>query len=385
MRVNRYHILILFLLVIGSCIEPYTPVLEESQEVMVISGMISDSAGRHTVTVSLSSPYRFPEFNGVENCDVTLINQNGEIISYFDEGNGSYAADIPASYLNVGDAASIRVLTSDGKEYVSLPDTILACPELDSVYWELDYIGTNDPAVDLPGIQFYLDMNGKASDSRNIIWQVNETWEYWASLFGTSILYSWSEGEEFYTGPIFKCWKSYPLNNIYTVSTRNLSQNKIQRMPLNFVSNETDRLSVSYRLLVKQQSVTSNAFDYWQRMNEQALSAGTLYETQPASVPGNIYCTNNPKEEVLGYFYASQVKTKSVFVHNNNLFDFYVPHIECEYQPLSTLWQREHIDFPVYIYSPGPFQPSFWEEEECFDCRVQGGDITKPENWESWH
>lgn len=385
MPANRKYILILFILLLGSCIEPYEPKLDESQEVVVISGMISDSPGRHTVAISLSSPYHWPEFQGIENCNVMIINQKGEVISYFDEGEGIYAADIPDNYLQVGDAVSLLVTTPDNKEYHSTYDTILACPDLDSVYWKQQNMNTSDPGVTLPGIQFYLDMSGQPTDSKNIIWRVDETWEYWASLFGNSVMWSWNSSEDFDTGEVFKCWKSYPLDQIFTASTRNLSANKIQRMPLNFVSNETDRLSVTYSLYVRQQSVTLKAYEYWQRMNEQAFSSGGLYETQPASVQGNISSTDDPQELVLGYFYASQVREKRIFVHNNNLFDFYVPHIECEYQPLSTLWKRENIDFPVYLYFPGPFKPAFWGPAECFDCRVQGGDAVKPVNWESWH
>jgi len=385
MPANRNYILILLMLVLGSCIEPFQPKLEESQEVLVISGMISDSPGRHIVSVSNSSPYRWPEFNEIENCNVTVINQKGEIISYFDEGEGIYSANLPDDFLEVGDAVSLMVTTPDNKEYQSTYDTILACPDLDNVYWEQQNMSTSDPDKNLPGIQFYLDMSGQLSDSRNIIWRIDETWEYWASLFGNVVMWGWGNSEEFDTEQVFKCWKSYPLDHVFTASTRNLSANQIQRMPINFVSNETDRLSVTYSLDVRQQSVTQKTYEYWQRMNEQAFSTGGLYETQHASVHGNISCTSDPQELVLGYFYASQVKEKRVFVHNNNLFEFYVPHIQCEYQPLNTLWGRENLDFPVYLYYPGPFQPAFWGPAECFDCRVQGGEAVKPQNWESWH
>jgi hypothetical protein len=384
MPVTRNHILILFCVICCSCVEPFEPVLEESQEVLVISGMISDGPGRHTVTVSLSAPYRWPDFNGMENCVVTVTDQHGNTVDYIDEGEGTYAADIPDSFLEVGDAVSLHVLTPDHGEYWSSFDTILACPDLDSVYWELQYMETPDPDISLPGIQFYLDMSGKPSDSRNIIWRVNETWEYWASLIGNFIMWDWGYMEEFWSGKVFKCWKSYPLDHIFAMSTRNLSTNEIRKMPLNFVSNKSDRLQVTYSLYVQQQSLSLEAYDYWQRMNEQVVSSGGLYEKQPASVRGNICSTDHPEELVLGFFYASQVKEQRIFVHNNNLFDFFIPHIDCEYQPLQTLWQSDNIEFPVYIYVPGPFQPLLWGPQECFDCRLQGGDTIRPKIWESW-
>jgi hypothetical protein len=365
-------------------VEPFEPELEESQEVLVISGMISDSPGRHIVTVSLSSPYRTPSFQGMEYCVVTVTDQDGNMIHYSDEGVGIYSADLPDSFLEVGDAASLYVLTPDRGEYRSTYDTILPCPEIDSLYWESQYMETSDPEFSRPGIQFYLDMSGSLSDSRNMIWRVNETWEYWASLFGNVIKWSFHHSEEFFSREIYKCWKSFPLDHIYTGSTRNLSSNELRKVALNFVSNETDRLHVTYSLQVQQQSLSLEAYDYWQRMNEQAAESGGLYEKQPASVAGNIYSVDQEETVVLGYFYASQVREQRIFVHNNNFFDFYIPHIDCEYEPLSTLWRTGNIKYPVYIYAPGPFQPSFWGPQECFDCRLQGGDTIRPEQWESW-
>jgi hypothetical protein len=384
MQVNKFHIILLTGLLCGSCIVPYEPDLEESQKVVVINGMISDRPGRHEVTVSLSSPYRDPVFQGMGSCVVTVTNQDGNTIRYTDQGDGVYAAYIPDDFLSVGDQACLIVEAPDGNDYYSSCESILASPELDTVYWELGTLETSDPEFSRPGIQFYLDMTGKSSDSRNVIWRVQETWEYWASLFGNRIMTGWGTVKEFRTNVIFKCWKSYPLDRIYTATTRNLSENRLVRFPLNFVSNETDRLSVTYSLYVQQQSVSDDAYDYWKRMNEQSSESGGMYEKQPASVPGNIQCANNPDQVVLGYFYASQVREQRIFVHNNNLFDFNVSHISCEFEPMSTLGIHSSIKFPVYLYVPGPFKPSFWGPAECFDCRLQGGDTIRPEIWETW-
>ncbi|MBE9516978.1 MAG: DUF4249 domain-containing protein [Bacteroidetes bacterium] len=384
MPVNKFHIILTLILLCGSCVEPFEPMLEESRKVLVISGMISDQPGRHEIRVSLSSPYKELVFQGVDFCMVAVEDQEGNMVHYSNTGEGVYVADLSDSFLEVGDAVRVQVLTPEDRLYRSSYDTILACPELDSVYYELGQQETPDPEFTRPGIQFYLDMTGTPADSRNIIWQVDETWEYWASLFGTHILRGWGDSDMFLTNTIFKCWKQAPLDHVYIGSTRNLSSNELRKLPLNFVSNETDRLSVTYRLHVKQQSLSLAAYDYWKRMNDQSVESGGMYEKQPASVIGNIYNVDDPEEVVLGYFYATQLREQRLFVHNNMLFEFNVPHIHCEYQPMSSIGLLGPDHFPVYLYIPGNFQPSFWGFEECFDCRVQGGDTIRPINWESW-
>lgn len=374
----------LFCMICSSCVEPFEPVLEESQEVMVISGMITDRPGRHTLSVSRSSPYTTPEFQPVEFCVVTATDQDGNMIHYTHEGDGVYAVDVPDSFLEVGDAVSLQVFTPEMQEYRSAYDTILPCPDFDSLYYEIQERETPDPEKNVMGIQFYLDMSGSSSDSRNIMWQVDETWEYWASLFGTHRWHEDGTVEQFRSNPLFNCWKSFPIDRLYTATTRNLSSNEIKGMALNYVSNQTDRLSVTYSLLVKQQSLSREAYDYFQRLNEQAAEAGGLYDIQPSSVKGNLYSVYDPDEVVLGFFHATQLREKQIFVHNNNYFEFFIPHISCEYLPLSWIWDGGRKEYPIYIYNPGNFQPSMTGPQECFDCRLQGGTTNRPVNWESW-
>jgi len=384
MPVSRIYILLLSGLLCNSCIEPFEPVLKETQEVMVISGMISDRPGRHTISVSRSSSYKDPVFQPVEFCVVTVTDQEGNMIHYTDEGEGIYSADIPDSYLEVGDAASLHVIAPDMREYRSSYDTILPCPDIDKVYFEITESETSDPEIILPGIQFYLDMSGDASDSRNILWQVDETWEYWAALIGNKRMWADRRVEDYRSNVIFKCWKDNPLDQFYIATTRNLASNELKRLALNFVSNETDRLSITYRLLVKQQSLSYSAYDYFLQMNEQAVESGGLYGTQPASVRGNVYSVNDPEEVVLGFFHATQVQEQQIFVQNNNYFEFNIHHISCVYEPLYVISTWPRIEYPVYIYSEGPFKPSWTALPECFNCLLQGGDTIRPVNWESW-
>lgn len=306
------------------------------------------------------------------------------MIHYRDEGDGVYALDLSESFLELGDSASLYVMTPNGREYRSSYNALLPCPEIENLYWELQYKETSDPEKSLPGIQFYLDMSGETSDSRNIIWRLTESWEYWASLYGNKVMWDVHNREDFSSSEIFKCWKSIPMDHIYTGSTRNLSSNQLRKVVLNFVSNETDRLRVSYRLLVKQQSLSLEAYDYWQRMNKQATESGGMYEELPASVRGNIYAVDEWQDEVLGFFYVSQVREQCIFVHNNNLFDFSIPYLDCEYEPVGNIWGQATINYPLYLYDPGPFYPNLSGPQECFDCRLQGGDTIKPIPWESW-
>ncbi|GAG55301.1 unnamed protein product, partial [marine sediment metagenome] len=83
MPANRYYIILLLLLMMcNACIEPYEPVINEAQEVIVIDGMISDRPGNHRVSVSMSSPYGDPVFRPVGGCVVSVQDNLGNIEFY---------------------------------------------------------------------------------------------------------------------------------------------------------------------------------------------------------------------------------------------------------------------------------------------------------------
>ena len=388
MQVNKYHILFLLLLTCDSCIEPFEPVIKESPKVLVINGKITDQPGMHYVEISRSTPYRNPSYQPVSGYVVFVTDENGEMIPFLEREPGKYSADIPGSFLAVGKAYRLQVFTPNQREYCSEYDTLLACPPIDSIYYEVETRETSGTDFILGGIQFYVDMTGAASDSRNFMWQLEETWEYWAALFSQYIRREGEEVISFHSNDhFFKCWKTYPIGEIYTKTTRNLSVNALRRNSLNFVSNETDRLKVKYSLLVKQQSLTRRSYIYWEKMRAQSRETGGLYETQPSSAIGNISNTTDPDEVVLGIFYATQQRTKRIMVNNvsseNDPFEFKIPYLTCEWEDATATFQSGS-DFPYYLKSNNPTgygPPYLTADQICFDCRIRGGINVKPDYW----
>ena len=390
MPVNKYYILLLLILTCDSCIEPFEPVIKEYQRVLVINGKITDQPGMHYVEISRSTPYNYPSYEPVWGCMVMVTDENGNRIHFPEREIGKYGADIPGSFLAVGKAYSlqVQVFTPFQKEYCSEYDTLLACPPIDSIYYEVETRETSGTDFILGGIQFYVDMTGAASDSRNFMWQLEETWEYWAALFSQYIRREGGEVISFHSNDHFyKCWKTYPIGEIYTKTTRNLSVNALKRNSLNFVSNETDRLKVKYSLLVKQQSLTRRSYVYWEKMRAQSRETGGLYETQPSSAIGNICNTTDPDEVVLGIFYATQQRTKRIMVDNvsgeNDPFEFEIPCLTCEWEDATGTFQSVS-DFPYYLKSnhPSGYGPPYLTADQiCFDCRIRGGINVKPDFW----
>ena len=66
------------LLVLASCINPFVPEIEQSDEIkLVIGGGITAGKEEQIVNISLSSPVTDPEYVGLTSCNVTIMDDLG--------------------------------------------------------------------------------------------------------------------------------------------------------------------------------------------------------------------------------------------------------------------------------------------------------------------
>jgi hypothetical protein len=366
-----------------SCIEPFEPEIKESQNMLVINGNITDKPGWHYVDISRSSEYNDPAFIPVGGCVVRVEDQNGKGVTYSEDQPGIYKADLEESFLNVNSTYRLYVYTQDGKEYLSEYDSLHACPPVDSIYYEIDLPESDDPHFTfLGGVQFHVDVRGKKSDSRNFLWKLEETYLYPADYY---IQYIW-ENESVYefdppTDSLTWCYTGGPISEIYTASTRDLVANELNRYPLNYVSTWGPQLRYEYGLLVTQYSLSDQAFLYWDKIGSMIDEEGGLYETQPSNARGNFYNINDAEEQVLGFFYASQVKEKWIQFERpiEKMYNFDEP---C-WLELANLDNLASGTFMISVDEDGmgpPFGYSW--DNECFDCRMQGGSLEPPAYWQ---
>lgn len=76
----------------------------------------------------------------------------------------------------------------------------------------------------------------------------------------------------------------------------------IDRHPVIYISNLTDRLKTKYSILVNQYSLNEDEYNYWKKLKNITVSVGGLHDIIPSLIPSNIVCIENPGEKVLGYF-----------------------------------------------------------------------------------
>lgn len=69
------------------------------------------------------------------------------------------------------------------------------------------------------------------------------------------------------------------------------------------------RFALGYYIIAHQQSLSEGASDYWEKVSQIVSRTGSFFEPPVGVIASNIHNVKNPKEEVLGYFYCSEIAT----------------------------------------------------------------------------
>jgi len=382
--VYRLVIVGLIVLLCHSCIDSFTPVIDEIQEVMVIEGMISDGPGIHKLKVSRSTPYNTPSYKPVKGCVVTVQDNEGNLEFYSESihEDGLYEAWLEEPFLEVGKAYSVQVITPSNETYASEYDTLLACPPIDSLYYVERIFSGEKPDDTWNGIQFFNDVRGHQGGARNFRWKGIATWEYHSPYTAEYIRHR-EETIPYLKDSVSTCYLTETIARVYVASTNMLSENTIFQNKLHHVSNQTPRLTERYTLLVEQHSLTDQAYAYWEKLAAQSANSASLFEAQPSGSPGNIYNVNSSHEKVLGCFYATQIQEERIVVDKTEL-SFSLNSYTCE---LDSLMDNSKFLFDEYYYvfslsqfgPPGP--PWLTAPKNCFDCTLLGGSNQIPDFW----
>lgn len=370
-------------IMLQSCIMPYEPhILSKDINKYVVSGQVTDNSEYQVVSISRASSAGEPQYIPVPNCNVRILDDTGNEFLMQESSPGVYKVQIDKNYLNPGTSYKVDVLTSDGVNIESDFDRMSECPVVDSVYYVRKESLTNSHGQVTNGLQFYIDLNCGNINSHFFRWEAIETWEHHAPY----------PREWYYDGTVHHiwppdisrtvCWSTEPVRNIYTLSTLDLVENKYYMLPLHLVDNHTSKLMYGYSLLINQIAMSEAAYSYWDQLRINSSEQGGLYEKQPLSIRGNLHNITNPDQVILGFFSASSVKSKRIFVSDVKDFAFdFTTYCSPDTLRVGGLHSIDPSEYPAFL--AGNKLKFFMVQlsQYCVDCMALGGTNIKPAFW----
>ena len=372
MRYFRYILLLLIAQVLNSCISQFIPKTSEDKELLVVEGLITDNTDINTIKLSRSLPLGTKvTLNPVSGYLVTISDDLGNTYSLTETTPGTYVTN-PSEFRGmVGRSYTLHINPNSPNNshfYESYPVEMKPVPPIDSLYYEKVIIEpTTNISAGKSGAQIYLNTHDPENTCKYYRWEYTETWEFILP----------------YMVPNNICWVSENSDVINIKNTTIIAEAKIDRFPINYISNETDKLKVKYSILVNQYSLNEDEYLYWEKLQKFSQEVGGLYDMIPSAVSSNILCIDDPNQKVQGYFSVSANTSKRIFIkdHFTGLANPYSADRCVADTIFDGNWPQGIGDYVWIIASQ--FMPPYIVTsyvKGCYDCTVRGTKIP-PDFW----
>ena len=374
------------LALLSACTDPYMPqALTTPPSYLVVDGFMNPqgvTAIKLSRTFAIASKAAPP---AEAKATVYVEEEAGSRTLLREAPTGTYSSSSLA--LNTARLYRVRILTLGGKEYASDFVSVKITPPIDDFNWRAEN----------SGVSIRLSTHDAANATHFYRWDYVETWEI-NPIYRPQV--------EYQAGTIdfpdikipypTKCWGTAPSTAVLLANTTPLAQDVVADRQLRLLPPASERLNTRYSVLVRQQALTREEFDYWELLRKNTESIGSLFDPQPVQLTGNVRCLSNPAEPALGFVGAHSVTEKRLFVDRRDLpRNWPTPSGYEACFPPDTLWlSKPPLKYPLEAlksyFSSGELIPIEHitllgigytaKTRDCVDCRTRGSSV-RPSFW----
>ena len=274
-RYTNLLMLIVLVIVMFSCDTETTVNLGTPEQRLVVEGRIELIAGAsdqvHEITLSVIGDFfRNEQTPRAVGADVWVTSSGNVRHDFIETSDGLYSNNTLMPALN--ETYTLHIVWN-GQEYQAV-ETLVPGPPIDSIYQQFE----EGNLFEDEGIKVAIDF----TDAEEV-----ENYYFWETYLDGELQILPDPGNK---------------NNLIA-NDEFFDGNKIE----GYFPNEEAIFDPGDQVLVKQIALSSNAYDYYFILFDQAAKTGALIDTPPVPVRGNIRNVSNPDDYALGYFFASQV------------------------------------------------------------------------------
>jgi len=299
-------------------------------------------------------------------------------IQFINPANGRYTPADPDFSGEIGRSYKIHIETADGIVCESMAETLPEPIPLDDVKYEFKD-GRNDREK---GLQIFVDVLNVDNENAYFYWEYTETWEF-------EVPYKSS-----YVPDASTCYKTAKPPVFIINSTLNLVNKQILNYPLYFIDNTTNRLYIKYSVNVTQHTLSQQTYVYYHDLKEVNENRGSLYDTAPITLIGNMRNLLDPNQPVLGNFQVSGAFSKRIFIEKRDVagklnvpdgFDY----CQTKYAGIKTgALLLDSLSKAGWMVMDSSYNEAvndtiitFTNSRACYDCTMNGTNI-KPDYWD---
>lgn len=295
-----------FFLLLSGCLTPIDFEVNNEKEVIIISGQISSLDERSVVQIGeTAKDNRLPL--PVSRAKVSVVDNFGAAYPYEEDFNtpGTYLLNQPAGI--PGRTYQLHVTLKDGRTFLSQPETMpLQAGTLDTRYEVIQEEFTDSEGAVTP--QPFLKTFGTTSLPTE-----GPVYFKWSS-FETFLLSPTDFPDVFGTIPP-PCYvhQNADPQRVVIYSGENSTKSSIEdQLICSRIINWT--FLERHYFTTYQSAIGKDAHEYWRKVNIVANQVGSIFDSPPAPVTGNLYDPQNDTRKVLGYFQATNEVYSRFFV-----------------------------------------------------------------------
>ncbi|GAB3893053.1 hypothetical protein GCM10028803_06780 [Larkinella knui] len=313
MKLVSLFITLVLATLLCQCVTPINPDVRTLAPTLVVDGLVTDQPGRSRVTLSLTADYTSTSLNYlVEKATVFVTDNTNQRTTFGEISPGYYQPD--ASWRgNSGQTYTLHIRLSDGREYQSKSERLKPVAPIDSIY--VDYsqqlkLGTD--SFD-KGFDVSLDLKDPANPDDCYRW----SWVHYEPLVycGLIKILECPTCNTYTTYGLTccnRCWDVIRYQNLINITSDNaINGNRISRRPILRAPFNSYQ---PYYVEIEQQSLTKEAFTYLSSLKDMVQNTGGIFDAAPALLVGNISSVSKSDELVLGYFGASAMIIRPLYI-----------------------------------------------------------------------
>lgn len=293
-----------FFIVLGLCLEGCIDQIEldidpdENPELLVVDGLITVGEGPFRIRIFQTVARGQSRFKPAPVMEAFVQNDLGQSENLIQEKPGIFLLRGESIRGEIGRSYQLFFRLSDGRSYQSSPEKLFPVSKIRKMYTSVAYeeqYGENGEQIFRSFAKFEADLSlSSLPESPFMRWEVERWWSIREPIRPLV--------------PTKTCYIPDPprREGIQLFDGRGITASNWNGQPV-------ASLQVDFRFFQKTfinvylYSLTPEAFEYWEKVDRVINQTGTIFDSPPAAVAGNVKNEAAPFETVLGYFGASAV------------------------------------------------------------------------------
>lgn len=322
---------------------------------LVVDGGITQKNCMHEITLGFSRDFGDLKRQPAPGAEITLYDDQGNSENYHSSEEGRYYLYGDLVERVPGRAYYIEIRWPNGNTYRSVPQGMPQLVRPESIRFEVEsrkMINENGLVVERNYLNLRIDtpVNPGGNESYFIwrsdhVYSLTEVW--WSPLVEPKVCY---------------IQQSTDASLLYLYSGENMEEGHLEDFQVSrVVIYPFWQFFEKHFYNITQYCITREAFDYWEKVNEIAFPTGSIFDTPPAPIPGNIYNVNDPDEIVLGFFEVSTVDTIRTWTNREDLEGLAI-YDRCNDEYLYQSWNDNACRDCMTLDDASTERPYYWGE-----------------------